>query len=804
VRFFDLAEIEPSLEPTVGGKAVGLARLLASGARVPDGFAVEATRLLPSEWPAEARREFEARAASLLARGRVAIRSSAPGEDSRERSFAGLYETVLDVEALPQALLAAARCVASGAGERVRAYAGAPRPVGLVVQQQIAARVAGVCFTVDPSGRDAALVVEAVAGSGDALVSGRAAPERWRVYRNGRGAVEALRSGPPAGLHEEEVSSLAREAWTLALSLGQPLDLEWALDGSRRLFWLQARPITALDRPAPLVVERFAAGVDDGPITVWGNWNVRETMPDPFTPLAWGVWRESILPSALEPVIGVPVSSPIFSRLMAIDLVEGRLYWNMNGLEASWIGALFRRGALRRIDAQAARIAERLRRQGVLQPRRVKGARRALLRGLARNIALSSRGLRALRPERVLGDLREAAAAVRRRPLLSALGDVELFEELRLLEAPVMDGLRSAQNTLVVAFVLATLAERAFLRHPEARARLFSGLSGNPTTEILLGIDGLVEAARPLGAAFSEDAGWRARLQSFLDANGQRCPREFDLTATRWREDPGPILELVRSSLESPAGERATDRLARQAEERRRAVSAAIAEAAPWRRPILGGLARLVERYMPLREAPKHYAMVAFERIRGAALEVGRRLVARGALAAADDVFLLEWAEARALVRGSAPEPDLRTKIEARRRRHDQFRSRPAPHFLRSDGVPVVEEEGTPVPDGSLRGEGVSAGAATGPVRILREPDPRAMRDGDVIVMTLADPGWTPLFPRAAAVVMEVGGTLCHAAVVARELGIPAVFGVAGATTRLREGQPVRVDGRTGLVTPVA
>src|SRR5262249_11853169 len=105
--------------------------------------------------------------------------------------------------------------------------------------------------------------------------------------------------------------------------------------------------------------------------------------------------------------------------------------------------------------------------------------------------------------------------------------------------------------------------------------------------------------------------------------------------------------------------------------------------------------------------------------------------------------------------------------------------------------------------DGSLRGEGVSAGTAEGPVRVLREPDPRAMGDGDVIVVTLADPGWTPLFPRAAAVVMEVGGTLCHAAIVARGLGIPAVFGVAGATRRLRAGQPVRVDGRAGTVTPM-
>jgi pyruvate,water dikinase len=85
-------------------------------------------------------------------------------------------------------------------------------------------------------------------------------------------------------------------------------------------------------------------------------------------------------------------------------------------------------------------------------------------------------------------------------------------------------------------------------------------------------------------------------------------------------------------------------------------------------------------------------------------------------------------------------------------------------------------------------------------VRVLREPDPRAMADGDVIVMRYADPGWTPLFPRAAAVVMEVGGVMCHAAVIARELGIPAVFGVSDATALLRDGERVVVDGTAGTV----
>ncbi|MEN8182655.1 MAG: PEP-utilizing enzyme, partial [Myxococcota bacterium] len=101
-----------------------------------------------------------------------------------------------------------------------------------------------------------------------------------------------------------------------------------------------------------------------------------------------------------------------------------------------------------------------------------------------------------------------------------------------------------------------------------------------------------------------------------------------------------------------------------------------------------------------------------------------------------------------------------------------------------------------------LRGTGIGTGQASGRVRILHGPDPQALHEGEVLVVRFADPGWTPLFPRACALVMEVGGVMCHAAVVARELGIPAVFGVRDATGLLEDGARVTVDGVAGTVTP--
>jgi pyruvate,water dikinase len=332
---------------------------------------------------------------------------------------------------------------------------------------------------------------------------------------------------------------------------------------------------------------------------------------------------------------------------------------------------------------------------------------------------------------------------------------------------------------------------------------------------ISVGIDDLAEAARDVADVFREGLpgpellqrlqgepqgrAWLARLEEFLERFGHRCPGEFDIGAPRWSEDPTMILGLVRSRLDDP-GEPVAERLTRLWRERGSAVDAAARAAPFWRRGLLRLLAHLVAVYMPLREAPKHYAMIAIARMKMAALELGRRLADGGLIDRREDVFFLESPEIRALVRGEALTEGPRALIEKRRERWARQRGESAPDFVRSDGVPVVEAALETDAEGTLSGTPASCGSAVGAVRILAEPDPLALAPGEVLVAVFADPGWTPLFPKAGAVVMEVGGAMCHAAVVARELGIPAVFGAAGATRILRNGQRIRVDGDRGKV----
>lgn len=817
-----LWEITRAEAPAFGGKALGLVRLIAAGARVPEGFAVEATVRPPEGWPAEVRAAFLSRLGPLLSSGPVAVRSSALCEDSAERSFAGLFETVLEVGSADEALAAAARCIGSGGSERVLAYAASrePLPVGLIVQELVPAVKAGVCFTRDPLGRDRAVVLEAVEGLGDALASGRREPERWRAYRSGLGGWECRCKPGARVLNEAEVGRIVGEAESLERHLGIALDLEWAIDGDGVLWWLQARPITSMKEPPSYVIRRSAPGADDGPVTVWSNWNVRETVPDPMAPLTYTYWTDVVLPTVGAQVFGFPRNSSLLHDLKGLDQVNGRIYFNMNCMLAIPILGRLTALLLKSMDPRAARVTHDLFAQGVLRPRRVGGSVWVVAPATA---AASLRSLfrfrRTLFPRRALRSLEHDGAALAARPPLAPMSEADLLGDLHLLERPKHLGLLFGLQMEAVAMVVYHVATRAYRHHPRALGLLATGIPANPTTQISLGIDELAEAAGPLRAVFSEGlsvdktrarlarepggAEWLERFRGFLERFGHRGPKEFDLGAPRWSEDPSMILGLVRARVLAPPREGVRDRMRRLGLEREEALAEALAATPFWKRPYLRVMARLVELYMPLREAPKHYAMIAFTRIRATALELGRRLAARGVLEQAEDVFFLEMAELEAVVKDESAAGGLRSLIPERRALHERFGSEKAPDFLRSDGVPIDEEPGQETTEaGVFRGTPVSAGIARGPVKVLNEPDPRAATDGDVLVMVFADPGWTPLFPRASAVVMEVGGAMCHAAVVVREMGIPAVFGVHGATKLLEDGQRVTVDGSSGTVVP--
>jgi phosphohistidine swiveling domain-containing protein len=820
IRFASLESPAAADAAVFGGKAAGLFRLITAGATVPSGFAVSATADPVESWIAEEREELHTHLARLLRRGPVAIRSSAIAEDSPAQSFAGMFESVLRVTSLIDAVAATDRCIASGRSERVLAYAASrdPLPVGLVVQAMIEPRAAGVCFTLDPAGKDHAVVIEAVAGRGDRLVSGAADPERWRMYAGAR-EWEARCSGANV-LASDEAIAIASEARRLETELGRPLDLEWAIDAAGTRWWLQARPITAAVPPPEWIIERSLDDANDGPVTLWANWNVRETMPEPIFPLTWTFWRDEIVPMMSDLLYGIRPGSSLSRSLSGLDLVHGRIYFNMNALLGTPLLGPFVPHVLSIMDARAAAVVRDLVLSGTLIPRRVHFSRIAFGASALKAGVVSAFRMRiALSPARALRSLERGAAEISARAPLATLGDEQLIEEMKLWTSPASARLRDGMPMQIAAILVYGFGRRVFRNHPEAVNHLATGTPANPTTQISLAVERLIADAAGLEEDFAatrswpdlrerlerRDAGqrWLERLNAFLAKYGHRGPQEFDLGATRWADDPSMIIELVRIGLAVPVAETMRARLERLASRREEVLSSAIAASPAWRRPLMRMMGRMVWHCMPMREAAKHYGVVVFQRIRNAALELGRRLVERGILETQQDVFYVEWPELGSMAHGAAPREGLRQLINDRKKQLKLFRASRPPDMLRSDHVPIEEEDAAAEEDGTLRGVGVSPGRAEGRVRILRTPDPRAMEEGDVLVVEYADPGWTPLFPRASAVVMEIGGLMCHAAVVAREMGLPAVFGVRHATSALRDGDSVSVDGATGAITRI-
>ncbi|MEE4661266.1 MAG: PEP/pyruvate-binding domain-containing protein, partial [Halieaceae bacterium] len=282
-----ILHLEQVDDPALGGKAQGLARLQAMGLQVPPAFVIRDARA--GDYPAD----LDAARAALDCE-RVAVRSSAQGEDGEDASFAGQYETVLNVATAEQLRAAIDQCVASVHGERAQHYQ-QTRQVGdevrmnLVVQRMVDARAAGVVFTADPaSARRDLLVIDAVEGLDEALVSGEATPDHYAV--NGGGdIVRRELVGDAAILNDDEIALIAAQARAAVRHDGQPLDLEWAIDQNGELFWLQARPITTL--PADLNEFDTPLPRPDDVLTIS---NVSEMMPGAVCPLTlsftgWGI-----------------------------------------------------------------------------------------------------------------------------------------------------------------------------------------------------------------------------------------------------------------------------------------------------------------------------------------------------------------------------------------------------------------------------------------------------------------------------------------------------------------------------------
>ena len=759
---------------------------------------------------------------------RVAVRSSAAAEDGSDHTFAGVHESVLNATGVHAVCDAIAQCFASLWTPHAVAYrrrfevADRDTPCAVVVCEMVGDAAsgpvaAGVAFSCDPrTGERQMVTVDLTSGLGDAVVRGAVEPLQYAIRFTNPGIhVERTdNTGRPAVLDESQVAALARIVRRIYWALGDgrhPQDVEWAFDGTT--FWmLQSRPVTHLPRwTFPGVPTRTST---------WSNANITDSFPNAVTTMTW-----SFLEASAQDIVYASLRAmryPLPPGMEVLRRIGGRPYFDLDSLQ--W--AMY--------DASGLSPAETRVALGGFQPEiavppgnplRGREGRRRVWRRLRLLRRLWRFHLEA--PGKIDTVVTEARASRERD--LGSLTHEQLLGEARRLEAvalayqPVLQ-LAATYFGLWLMLMQDTLEQATGDRAQPMVSRLLAASGDVASAEQGHGLRDLatLAAAEPaaLRALLSRDpfawrsvgegSAFRAAMERYLDRFGHRAVFEMEFASRRWCEDPTYLLDQIRFHLEHADAPDQRAHAARVRDEAERAL-----RQVPWYvRTLVRWVLGRARLGAALRENAKSGSAACVALIRHLDQEVGRRLVAAGHLAAVEDVFHLSAVEVEAFLDGSWDGSGAAQLAEDRASQLAEHAATRMPGVIPGDQgegsyatrSPVTVAAARPLGDAhTWSGLAAAPGLAEGAACVLSSPhDGRRMKRQDVLVAPSTDPGWTPLFLRASAVVMETGGYLSHGAVVAREFGLPAVVNVHDAMVHVHDGDRLRVDGDKGVVARLA
>lgn len=855
-------EIDRTHAALVGGKGANLGELSRiEGVRVPAGFCAttDAYRRIMKAAPslderldrlsslkagdgdairthsAELRRSIEriaipddiasaiARALSRLGeRAAVAVRSSATAEDLPTTSFAGQQDTYLNIVGPEEVLRHVSRCWASLFTERAVIYRlrnGLDHrtvSMAVVVQRMVFPHAAGILFTADPiSGNRKTSSVEASFGLGEALVSGLVNADAFKV-RNGeiiartvgrkRLAIEASSEGGTQQcaieperqeqpvLTDAQVVRLVQLGRRIEAHFGRPQDIEWCLaDDDFQI--VQSRPITTLF-PPPI------PETDDQQTHVYVSVGHAQMMTDAIKPLGLSVWQMTPPQPMAE--------------------AGGRLFVDVTRGLSSTAG---RAGLLELFGKSDPLFADALQsvldRADIIPPLQDNAPRGAPPVAPAGEMATDP----AIVDELITQT--QASIAALKREIHGKTG-IELLDfiksDVQELRRILFDA--RSRNVFMSAMEATWWLNdhlQTWLGEKNAADILTQSVPNNVTSEMGLALLDVADAIRPhpevvaflqqvgvddddfLNALPALAGGAEARdaIRGWLDEYGMRCVGEIDITRPRWSERPATLVPLILGNVtnfEPGAGEQRFEQGRQQAWRREQELLQRLREL-PDGDAKADETKRKIDRvrtFIGYREYPK-FAKVCRESVyRQALLEEAERLVQAGVLREKEDIFYLRFDELRDVVRTHTVDEQL---LQQRRDDFRYYQTLEPPRVLTSDGERFAGAyHRTGLPAGALVGLAVSTGMAEGRARVVRDIADAAIEPGDILVTAFTDPSWTPLFVAVAALVTEVGGMMTHGAVIAREYGLPAVVGVERATTRIRDGQRIRVHGAEGYV----
>ncbi|MCC7365555.1 MAG: hypothetical protein IT303_14410 [Dehalococcoidia bacterium] len=808
--------MDPQQTELVGGKAAGLARLARHGFAVPGAYVVSTAvtqAIEQSGWTDELRRMVAEAYESLAPGGEpVAVRSSAADEDGSVTSFAGQHLTVLDVHGVEDVCSAIEKVMASAWSEAALAYrsnAGheGPAPMAVVIQRMVPAQLAGVAFGVDPiTGDEERIVVEAVAGLGEALVSGEAEADRVVLSRDGLAVAEEHHAGATPVVTLSIAQEVARAVIAVEQAFGGCQDIEFAHDGTQ-LWLLQSRPVTARGGGDAGWVSEFDSETSEADL--WTSANVQEILPGLVTPLTITVFNETV-PRAYTmdyhdlrllgrdewPVFVGCFYNRVFLNMSATRLIGDRAFIaSSEAIERRYLGGLASSLAVkpswrtrgRNLRFKITSLGPLGRMTLTLKGQATKGERRVLS---------MEEKVRAIDPAAV-----DDARMLRIR---DKMADEAVTIAKAHLRVTAMAG---AAFEMVAGMVRPILGEETEARLPI----LFTGMQDVVSAQIGIDIWGLsrVALAEGIEGAVREESfdpyaetnpAWQRAWAEFIHRHGHRGLNEMEMAIRTWRYDPGPAIAVVRSFLDVDEEHSPPASLRRQEAERLALTEELAGQMNPARRGVFRYALREAQGWVTMRERTKS-ALVREARLNDHFMpEMQRRMVERGYIDTPDDIFFLASEELVSAFKGEGPS-DYRDAVVRRRREYERNRHVLLPERFHGRPVPLSPEEAGHSGD-VLTGTPVSAGAITGRARVIIDPRvDLGMQPGEILVAPVTDAGWTPLFALASGLVVDMGSALSHGSTVAREYGLPAVVNVRHGTRVIKTGDLIAVNGSKGTVT---
>lgn len=788
---------------------------------------------------------------------RVAVRSSALDEDAAEHSFAGQLDSFLFVppEEVPARVADVWR---SAFQESVLEYRRAqdlpvvPEPPAVLLQRMVDPDRAGVAFSADPSsGQRGVAVVSAVRGVGTALVDGAVDGDTYRVDRRGtirectlRPQSRAARPDPEAEsglrwetldgevgeqpvLGDEDARAVADLARRAERHFSRPQDVEWAWTDDT-LYLLQSRPVTKLaGRSDP-----------DAPLRVWDNSNIAESYSGVTTPLTFSFARHAYeqVYRGFYRVMGVPqakIEDRADTFRTMIGLIRGRIYYNL----LSWYDSLsllpgfrFNRAFMEDMMGVSERLPDellpetesaswtetitdglhmvrsvsRLVKQHWTLPRRIED----FYDHLDRVLTPPDPGLDRLRLDELADYYRHLEEE------LLAQWDVPIANDFfamifhglskRIVEAwtEVYDPVNLHNNLLTGHAEVVSTEPARRMREMAERAKDEEAL-----------VETLCEGTLPdIRNALDARPALQAEFESYLDRFSDRCLDELKLESSTLRDNPmtlfrgvGRLARRLQNADLPPVGT-TEERLREKAEER--------FQDALTGHPVRRWIARWVLEHARNRVADRENLRFERTRVFGTCrrifVEMGRRLYAEDLLDDPRDVFYLEVEEVLGIIEGTASTTDLQSLAETRQAEFERYREDlpPPPDRLRTRGAMHAfeliesddEESPTQGKANQMTGLGCCPGVVEGPVRVVDDPRDATLDGNEILVAKRTDPGWITLFAACRGLLVEQGNLLSHAAIVAREIGFPAVVSLPGVTDWLEDGDVVRLDGTNGTV----